>query len=157
MTSADEKLPLSFADSKTIAVHRTTSSSPGRDVQPAKASADEALDYLRKHANISEADQIDVKRLQRKIDRRIMPLMFFVMGSQFLDKTMFKYAIIMGLPKDLGLEHGNRLNNVASSIWWAYLITSPFVGLALNKVPVAKFLGISMTLWGIVNSCWAAV
>lgn len=80
-----------------------------------------------------------------------------MMGLQHLDKHQFKYAIIMGLPEDLGLEEGNKLNNVASCLYWAYLTTSPFVGLALGKVPVGKFLGICMTLWGIVNACLAAV
>lgn len=120
-------------------------------------SIDEALYYLRQHADVLGEQRIDLKRLRRKIDWRILPIMYFLMGLQYLDKHLLKYSIVMGMPQDLGLEQGNRLNNVASSIYWAYLATSPLVGLALNKVPIAKFLGICMTIWGVVNACMAAV
>ena len=125
-------------------------------VDGSKRSIDEAYNYLRNHADIIGEQEINIHQLKRKIDYRILPLLWFIYGLQFLDKFLLNYAIVMGLPQDLKL-HGNQLNNVASSLWWAYLAVSPLVGLALNKVPLAKFLGGNMFLWGIVISCTAAV
>ncbi|KAL9526752.1 Thiamine pathway transporter [Sphaerulina musiva] len=121
-----------------------------------KRSVDEAFEYLRNHADNSGAEAINLRQLRRKIDYRIIPLQFFICGLQFLDKFLLNYAIIMGLPEDLKLQ-GNQLNNIASSLWWAYLITTPFIGLLLNKLPLGKFLGGNMFLWGIVIACTAAV
>lgn len=121
-----------------------------------KRSVDEAYEYLRNHADNSGAEAINLRQLRRKIDYRIIPLQFFICGLQFLDKFLLNYAIIMGLPEDLKLQ-GNQLNNIASSLWWAYLITTPFIGLILNKLPLGKFLGGNMFLWGIVIACTAAV
>lgn len=157
---------MSAFEEKTETAHEHLENEPGIErtntrmsstTRQSKVSIDEALYYLRQHADVLGEQQIDLKRLRRKIDWRILPIMYLLMGLQYLDKHLLKYSIVMGMPEDLGLERGNRLNNVASSIYWAYLATSPVVGLALNKVPIAKFLGICMTIWGVVNACMAAV
>ncbi|KAK4619572.1 hypothetical protein CLAFUW4_11343 [Fulvia fulva] len=120
-----------------------------------KGHVDDAYDFL-KNVSDQEAAGVDLKRLRRRIDLHIMPIMFVLMGLQFLDKFLLNYAIIMGLPEDLKLK-GNELNNVASSLWWAYLVASAAVGLVLNKVPLGKWLGVSMFLWGIIIALTAAV
>lgn len=121
-----------------------------------KQSVDEAFEYLRLHADVLGEAAIDKGRLLRKIDRRIMPIMYLIYLFQFLDKFLLNYAIIMGLPEDLELQ-GQQLNTVASALWWTYLAFSPVVGVLLNKVPIGKWLGGNMLLWGIVISCTAAV
>jgi sugar phosphate permease len=125
-------------------------------VDPSKKSFDKAHDYLQHHGGILAETEVDLHRLLRKIDWRIMPIMWFIFGIQYLDKFLLNYAIIMGMPKDLKLE-GEQLNNIASALWWAYLAWSPAVAFLLNKLPVGKWLGVNMVLWGVVISCTAAV
>ena len=64
-----------------------------------------------------KADDIDVKiegsvggfvldpeedrRVRRKIDRRLLPIMFVSYGLQFLDKTTLGFAAVMGIIPDL--------------------------------------------------------
>lgn len=84
----------------------------------------------------------------------------------------------MGISKDLKLV-GNNFSNVASAFFIAYLIaeipngtsgastpprpvgppptthTNPLPGYFLQKVPVAKWLGINIILWGIATACTA--
>ncbi|KAF2167063.1 hypothetical protein M409DRAFT_66146 [Zasmidium cellare ATCC 36951] len=119
-------------------------------------SLDEAYDFLCSHDANRDAADLDIKRIRRKIDYWILPIFYLNYLLQFLDKSLLGYAIIMGLEKDLGLK-GNELNNIASSLWWAYLVASAFVGPVLNKVPIARFLAFCLTCWGIVISCTAAV
>lgn len=121
-----------------------------------RKSVDEAYDFLAQHVDITGGEGVDLTRVRRRIDWHIVPIMFALYFFQFLDKSLLNYAIIMGMPKDLKLK-GNELNNVASSLWWAYLAMSPLVALIQNKVRIGKWLGINMILWGIVISCTAAV
>ncbi|KAK4493709.1 hypothetical protein PRZ48_014894 [Zasmidium cellare] len=120
-----------------------------------KKSLDEAYDFLCSH-DTTQAAGLDIKRIRRKIDYYVMPLFYLNFLAQFLDKSLLAYAIIMGIEKDLGLK-GNELNNVVSSLWWAYLVASAFTGPVLNKVPVGRFLALSMTCWGVIVSCTATV
>lgn len=120
-----------------------------------KKSLDEAYDFLCTHSASTESVGLDIRRIRRKVDYYVVPLFYLNYLSQFLDKTLLSYAIVMGLPKDLKLK-GNELNNIASSLWWSYLVASALMGPILNKVPVGKFLALSMICWGIVVSCTAA-
>ena len=49
-------------------------------------------------------DDATNKRLLRKIDLHIMPLMCIVYGLNYLDKTTLSYANVMGLKKSLDLK-----------------------------------------------------
>jgi hypothetical protein len=49
---------------------------------------DEALDFLRKEEVGDEATLVDEKKLVRKIDVMIVPLMFFCYLAQYIDKSL---------------------------------------------------------------------
>ena len=52
--------------------------------------ADVALGFLREHASSGEIDDVDDKKLMRKVDWMIMPLMFGCYYLQYTDKTLCK-------------------------------------------------------------------
>ena len=54
--------------------------------------ADLALDFLRHEGNAREMTADDEKKLVRKIDFMIMPLMWLCYWAQYLDKTLINYA-----------------------------------------------------------------
>ena len=57
-------------------------------VSSALKSVDDAWSYLDKQPlGSNNADSINIKALRRKIDRRIVPLMFGCYTMQFLDKV----------------------------------------------------------------------
>ncbi len=74
---------------------------------------------------------------------------------QFIDKVLLNYAAVMGLNKDLKLK-GNDFTNTATAFVIAYLIAEVPNALVLQKVPVAKWLGANVVLWGIATACTAA-
>ena len=83
--------------------------------------ADEALVFLENHPRsleIAEAgnaileDPVQLKRLVRKIDLTIAPLLAAVYFLQFLDKTTLSYTAVMGIRKDTHLE-GQDYSNVS--------------------------------------------
>jgi hypothetical protein len=54
---------------------------------------DKALEFLRTEAGVGEGEDIDEKRLVRKIDWMIVPLMFCCYLLQYLDKSLRKSGI----------------------------------------------------------------
>lgn len=74
--------------------------------------ADEALTFLENHprrAEIAEEgaaildDPVQLKKLVRKIDMTIAPLLAAVYFLQFLDKTTLSYTAVMGIRKETHL------------------------------------------------------
>lgn len=95
----------------------------------------------------------EAKDLRRKIDFRIMPLLMLIYGFQFLDKTLLNYAAVMGIKDNL---HGNEFSNTGTIFYLGYLLTEPFAGFLIQKLPIGRFLGAIVVLWGITTSCHAA-
>jgi hypothetical protein len=87
---------------------------------------DDAWNFLNSHAAANiETSTIDIKKLRRKIDWHILPLMFLCYTMQFLDKVILNYAAVMGLQKELKLK-GNEFSNIATFL---------FVGLLCFEIP----------------------
>ena len=57
--------------------------------------ADAALEFLRHEGEVREMTKEDEKKLLRKIDFMIMPLMWCCYCLQYLDKTLINYAAVM--------------------------------------------------------------
>lgn len=104
------------------------SSSPGeRSLSPRNGSvaivdlvdADEALAFLTNHPRAVDIalegqaileDPVQLKKLIRKIDLTIAPLLAAVYFLQFLDKTTLSYTAVMGIRKDthlVGQDYSN--------------------------------------------------
>lgn len=76
--------------------------------------ADAALHLLKETGGLRQpVDPEASKRLLRKIDLHIMPLICIVYFLQYIDKTAISYASVTGIIQDTGL-HGNQFNWVAS-------------------------------------------
>ena len=69
-----------------------------------KQSLDEAYDFIQTHDTHVAYDEAALKRLRKKIDWKVVPILYLIFGIQFLDKYLMNYAIVMGLAKDLKLE-----------------------------------------------------
>ena len=74
--------------------------------------ADEALAFITNHPRAAEItiegnaileDPVQLKKLIRKIDFTITPLLFAVYFLQFLDKTTLSYTAVMGIRTDTHL------------------------------------------------------
>lgn len=114
---------------------------------------DEAYKFIVNHAQ--NDSNLEIERITRKVDWRIVPIMFLIYLFNLLDKVSLNYAAVMGLPMDLSLR-GNEFTNAATAFFGAYLVAelpTPFI---LNKVPAGKWLGANVVLWGIATACTAA-
>lgn len=116
---------------------------------------DQAYWYVQDHAGTDATSPAEVRRILMKVDFCIVPIIFLCYTMQFIDKVLLNYAAVMGLSKDLKLK-GNNLSNTATAFFIAYLIAEIPNAMALQWVPIAKWLGANMVLWGIAAACTAA-
>lgn len=97
-----------------------TASPPDNDPEKASIAQEKVGNVILKHADRNDADEAlkvlegengevieltpeDERKLLRKIDWHIMPMLCIVYGLNYLDKTTVSYASIMGLKTDLNL------------------------------------------------------
>ncbi|KAI4116275.1 MAG: hypothetical protein LQ338_007742 [Usnochroma carphineum] len=146
-----------FAETRGDASSGDTSSSPAHGIGE-KANhndLDQAYWYVHESNNAVEATPRELSALRRKVDWRIVPIMFCCYTMQFIDKVLLNYAAVMGLNKELKLK-ANEFSNAATWFFIAYLIAEVPNGIILQRVPVAKWLGANVVLWGISTACTAA-
>ena len=65
-------------------------------------------------------DEATNRRLLRKIDWHLLPIMCFVYGLNFLDKTTLSYASITGLQQDIHIS-GAQYSWLGSIFYFGYL------------------------------------
>ncbi|KAK7756936.1 Allantoate permease [Diatrype stigma] len=168
--AADEKVPVSAppADSQANATSDKEKPAPPRngDPQAPRAGADAALQLLRDTGGLAgppptaaatadEAARHRHRRLVRKIDLRVMPLICAVYFLQYIDKTAISYASVTGLPQSANLQ-GSQFNWVASIFFFGQLAFEfPTVRL-VQRFPLAKYAAANVAAWGLVLACLAA-
>ncbi|KAJ5902703.1 Major facilitator superfamily domain general substrate transporter [Penicillium taxi] len=103
-----------------------------------------------------ELDESTNRRLLRTIDWHMMPIMCCVYGMNFLDKTTLSYASVMGIKKDLNLVKDDY-QWLGSLFYFGYLAWEYPTNRLLQRLPLGKYSGFCIVMWGIVLSCFAAV
>lgn len=116
--------------------------------------------FLRNPNQIGQARQLiavtfaDNKRILRKIDLTILPIMLSVYFLQALDKATLSYASIFGLIEDAHLS-GEDYSWLGSIVYIAQLVLQPVIAFFLVKLPTGKFAAVMVLCWGIVLSFMA--
>ncbi|POY76536.1 hypothetical protein BMF94_0377 [Rhodotorula taiwanensis] len=108
-------------------------------------------------------DATEEKRLVRKVDLILLPILLSVVGLQYYDKAVLGSAAVFGAIKDLHLSttHINpatgkavvsttRYSTASSAFYWGYIVAVLPFALLLQRVPIAKTLSACILLWGIV-------
>ncbi|OJJ33604.1 hypothetical protein ASPWEDRAFT_87366, partial [Aspergillus wentii DTO 134E9] len=96
-----------------------------------------------------EVDDATSRRLRRMIDRRVLVIMIFTYFLQALDKGTLSFSSIMGLPEDTGLV-GQQYSWLTTCIYIAVLVVEYPTNWIIQRVPIAKYLGVNIILWGAV-------
>lgn len=134
----------------------TSPSPPHSDIEigvveePSK-NGDEALEFLKSAHDVGVLTPEDERRLVRKIDWMIMPLMWCCYCLQYLDKTLVNYAAVMGLYEDANIST-SHFANLALFFYVSYLALEFPHGYGMQRLPTAKYLGAAVILWGLVTA-----
>ncbi|RJE25743.1 Allantoate [Aspergillus sclerotialis] len=106
-----------------------------------------------------DVDEATSKRLRRMIDSRVLIIMIFTYFLQALDKGTLSFSSIMGLREEFGLvgdKGGQQYSWLTTCIYIAVLIVEYPTNWVIQRVPIAKYLGINICLWGAVLALHAA-
>lgn len=109
---------------------------------------DEAMKYAIDTEEVELSDA-DAKRLLRKIDIYVLPLICLLYALQFMDKVSSSYAAIMGLRSYYNMT-GDQYSWVGSSFYLGYLIFEFPVSLLLQRFPLAKMTSLFVIIWGVI-------
>ncbi|KAG5370255.1 putative transporter [Yarrowia sp. C11] len=89
------------------------------------------------------------RRLLRKIDLFLCPVMMLVYSMQFVDKSTNATAAVMGLRKDLHMT-GNDYSWTATAFYIGYLAFEFPAVYLLQRFPLIRTLSTFVVLWGVV-------
>ncbi|KAH8880836.1 membrane transporter [Thozetella sp. PMI_491] len=135
----------------------TTSTHEKAAVEP--KSAEESSGRLSHSYGAAElepaVDEALKKRVLRKTDFIILPMMCFVFFFQYLDKQSLAYAAVYGLITDLELV-GTQFSWTSSFFYVGQLAAEfPFIYL-MSRLRLSRFVGITIVIWGVACMCLAA-
>ncbi|KAK0219377.1 major facilitator superfamily domain-containing protein [Armillaria nabsnona] len=124
------------------------------DLERRVADGDVALAILGDKTVRREMTPKENKRILRKIDWWLMPVILLVYFLQQLDKSSLSYTSVFGIVAETGLV-GSQYSWLSSIVYIAQLVWQPASSYFLVKLPIAKYLFVNVLLWGAV-ACTAA-
>jgi hypothetical protein len=111
---------------------------------------DKAAELLAANERIAVTSE-ENKKVLRKIDLIILPILLSVYFLQSLDKTTLSYASVFGLIQDAKLDpNSQQYSWLGSIVYIAQLVMQPLVAFFLVKFPIGKFTGIMVFTWGVI-------
>ncbi|CUS25193.1 LAQU0S33e00100g1_1 [Lachancea quebecensis] len=133
----------------------TILSSTGKEVK-VTGNVDDAMRLALQSQSISVTPEED-RRLVRKIDLCMFPLMCILYSIQFMDKISTGSAAVMGLREDLDM-HGTQYSWVGSAFYFGYLFFNMGPGQFIFQKSkwLAKTLGVFVIVWGMILALHAA-
>ncbi|WVF68130.1 hypothetical protein IAT40_002893 [Kwoniella sp. CBS 6097] len=109
--------------------------------------ADIYYEALERYADDSMINPADEKKLKRKLDRRIIPLLGICYFFYYVDKTTLSYAAIFGIKTDLKL-HGTQYSWLSSIFYFGWLVWAIPSNLLMQRSPPAYYLAGNIFMWG---------
>lgn len=107
---------------------------------------DKALEIETREPNIN------ITKLYRKVDIRIMPLLCLLYLLSILDRNNMGFAKNFGIVEDLGITE-QQFSNTISVFFILYSIPQIFSNLILEKIKPTYMFSISAILWGSTTLC----
>ncbi|KAJ5584646.1 uncharacterized protein N7459_004446 [Penicillium hispanicum] len=102
-----------------------------------------------------QTDNAAAKRVLRKIDRQLVPLLFVTYMLNFMDKTILSSAAVFGLEDDTGLV-GQQYSWVSSVFYFGFLGWSYPTTFLIARLPTGKYVTANTLFWGAVVALTAA-
>ncbi|EXJ86942.1 hypothetical protein A1O3_03896 [Capronia epimyces CBS 606.96] len=125
----------------------------------AKSKSQDGDIALRLFANVDDLHEPiepeEEKKLIRKIDLLILPLIAVNYAFFYIDKTTLSYAAIFGIRDDLKL-HGTQYSWLSSLFYFGFLAWAFPTNFLMQRLPLGKYVGFNIFLWGIFLMLQAA-
>lgn len=142
MATSDEK-QRNYSDEDTLEVRGEAKNNSPDSSSIDPRGADDTYDAYKQGLN-DEVSPAEAKRVLRKTDLRILPIILLTYGLQYLDKQGINFASVFGLLKGNHLK-GQDYSWTSSIFYFGYLVAQYPAGYAMQRLPLGKFLA-SVTL-----------
>lgn len=119
------------------------------DTSPAPSAALDETYILYKKEDVQNVDLQEARRVLRKIDLHILPILMMTYMLQYLDKSSINFASVYGLKEGTNL-HGQDYAWLSSIFYLGYLFAQYPAGYLLQRLPTGKFIGGTTLVWGIL-------
>ncbi|GKT91045.1 pantothenate transporter liz1 [Colletotrichum tofieldiae] len=98
------------------------------------------------------------RKLKRKIDLRLLPMIVIMYILNYIDRNNIAAARLAGLERDLRLDpNSNQFQTAVSILFVGYLLMQVPSNLFLNKIgKPALYLPTCMVVWGVISAATAA-
>lgn len=96
-----------------------------------------------------EIDHVAERKLVRKLDSHIVPMVMLLYLFSFLDRVNIGNARLYGLEKDLGLK-GNDYQTAVSLLFVTYILCELPSNLVLRRFHPSRWIAFLTTSWGII-------
>lgn len=120
------------------------------------------LDHLKAIELLGDTETLELshndttaRRLRRKIDLRLIPMLCLTYALQSIDKTTLSYAAVFGLREDLHLQ-GNQYSWASGIFYLGYLAWEFPTNVLLQRLPIQLYMSSTIIVWGGVLMCHAA-
>ncbi|WVR03089.1 hypothetical protein IAU60_000078 [Kwoniella sp. DSM 27419] len=97
------------------------------------------------------------RRVVRKIDALLLPIMLVTYGLQYYDKSVLGTAAVYGILKDLdltqtihGVTYTTRYSTATAAFYYGYIVAVLPMGLLFARLPLAKTASVCVVIWGLV-------
>ncbi|KEF55438.1 uncharacterized protein A1O9_08188 [Exophiala aquamarina CBS 119918] len=113
---------------------------------------DEKLDQVEIAPAVEDAhDTKFEKRVLKKIDLRLLPILGALYTIALVDRSNISVARISGLDEDVGLKQGNRASIVLLVFFIGYIIFEIPSNIVIHKIGAANWLAFIAFAWGLVS------
>jgi MFS family permease len=89
------------------------------------------------------------KKLVRKINYTLLPFVCICVIMQFIDKATLGISAVLGIITETGMT-GSQYSWLGSFMYLGYIAAQLPNNYLMQKIPIAKYLGTVVTLWGLV-------
>lgn len=103
-----------------------------------------------------EIDHVAEKKLVKKLDLYIVPIVMLLYLFSFLDRVNIGNARLYGLEDDLGMR-GNQYQTAVSLLFVTYILSEVPSNLVLKKFTPSRWIAFITTLWGIIATLTGVV
>lgn len=111
----------------------------------ASKSNDEIHTSSEPESALFDTDSVVARSVVRKIDYRIIPLLFVTYNLNFMDKTILSSASVFGLSKDTGLK-GQQYSWVSAIFYFGYFFWEYPTTFLIQKLAIGKYVGVNTIL-----------
>ncbi|EMC99244.1 hypothetical protein BAUCODRAFT_65035 [Baudoinia panamericana UAMH 10762] len=142
-----------------VSGHTLTGRAAAKAVEAGHAKdVDIAAQIIAEHGDTVDGDTWpaeEERKLMRRVDWRLIPILFVCATMSGLDKTAISGAAIYGLKKDLHLT-GQQYSWCGSAPFFGGLLFMGPAAYCLRRLPTITFFAINVLFWGITEMCMAA-